>query len=64
MADDIVMYVFWSVTELILLACENARFSSLFAAWDVSFHFETSQAANSEEKRMFLQAMDWVCLCL
>ena len=33
------------------LACKNIRFSSLFAAWDVS-----SPAAKSEEKRMFSQA--------
>ena len=33
------------------LACENIRFSSLFAAGDVSR--ETSPAAKSEEKRMF-----------
>ena len=37
-----------------LLACENIRFSSLFAAGDVSR--ETSSAAKSEEKRMFSQA--------
>ena len=35
-------------------ACKNIRFSSLFAAWDVSR--ETSPAAKSEEKRMFSQA--------
>ena len=45
------------------LACENIRFSSLFAAEDVSR--ETSPAAKSEEKRMFLQvnlqsATKWV----
>ena len=33
---------------------ENIRFSSLFALGDVSR--ETSSAAKSEEKRMFLQA--------
>ena len=37
-----------------LLACENIRFSSLFAAGDVSR--ETSLAAKSVEKRMFSQA--------
>ena len=36
------------------LACENIRFSTLFAAKDVSR--ETSPAAKSEEKRMFSQA--------
>ena len=36
------------------LACENIRFSSLFAAWDVSC--ETSLAGKSQEKRMFSQA--------
>ena len=36
------------------LACENIRFSSLFAAGDVSR--ETSPSAKSEEKRMFSQA--------
>ena len=36
------------------LACENIRFSSLFAAGNVSR--ETSPAAKSEEKRMFSQA--------
>ena len=39
-----------------ILACENIRFSSLFAAGDVSR--ETSPAAKSEEKRMFSQATD------
>ena len=38
------------------LACENIRFSSLFAARDVSR--ESSPAAKSEEKRMFSQAME------
>ena len=42
------------------IACENIRFSSLFAAGDVSLLLvpprETSPAANSEEKRMFSQA--------
>ena len=36
------------------LACENIRFSPLFAAGDVSR--ERSPAAKSEEKRMFSQA--------
>ena len=36
------------------LACEIIRFSSLFAAWDVSR--DMSPAAKSEEKRMFSQA--------
>ena len=39
------------------LACENNRFSSLFAAGDVSR--ETSPAAKSEEKRLFSQATSW-----
>ena len=34
-----------------ILACENIRFSSLFAAGD-----ETSPSTKSEEKRMFSQA--------
>ena len=38
------------------LACENIRFSSLFAAGDVSPR-ETSPVAKSEEKRMFSQAI-------
>ena len=37
------------------IACENIRFSSLFAAGDVSPR-ETSPVAKSEEKRMFSQA--------
>ena len=37
-----------------VLACENIRFSSLFAAGDVSC--ETSPAAKSVEKQMFSQA--------
>ena len=47
------------------LACENSRFSSLFAAEDVSRGItyvpprETSPAAKSEEKRLFSQATDW-----
>ena len=36
------------------VACENIRFSSLFAPGDVSR--ETFPAAKSEEKRMFSQA--------
>ena len=36
-----------------LLACENIRFSSLFAAGDVSRGGETSPSTKSEEKRMF-----------
>ena len=43
-----------SLTALVGLACENIRFSSLFAAWDVTR--ETSPAAKSEEKGMFSQA--------
>ena len=38
------------------VACENIRFSSLFAAGDVSR--ETSPATKSEEKRMFSQARE------
>ena len=37
-----------------LLACENIRFSSVFAAGDVSR--ETFPAAKGEKKRMFSQA--------
>ena len=43
-----------SGSEGAVVACENIRFSSLFAAGDVSR--ETSPAAKSEEKRMFSQA--------
>ena len=43
----------WSLSDL-CVACENIRFSSLFAAGDVSR--ETSPAAKSEGKRMFSQA--------
>ena len=43
----------WSLSDL-CVACENIRFSSLFAAGDVSR--ETFPAAKSEEKRMFSQA--------
>ena len=39
-----------------LVACENIRFSSLFAAGDDVPPRETSPAAKSEEKRMFSQA--------
>ena len=38
----------------VLIACENIRFSSLFAAGDVSR--KTSPSTKSEEKRMFPQA--------
>ena len=38
------------------VACESIRFSSLFAAGDVSR--ETSPATKSEEKRMFSQARE------
>ena len=38
------------------LACENIRFSSLFATGDDVPSRETSPAAKSEEKRMFSQA--------
>ena len=41
-----------------MIACENIRFSSLFAAGDVSR--ETSQATKSEEKRMFSQANNMI----
>ena len=50
--------------DIYSIACENIRFSSLFASGDVSrvsFRFvpprETSPAAKSEEKRMFSQAI-------
>ena len=50
----------WRQTSY-LLACENVRFSSLFAAGDVSrggnAKHETSPAAQREEKRMFSQAI-------
>ena len=39
-----------------LVACENIRFSTLFAAGDDVPPRETSPAAMSEEKRMFSQA--------
>ena len=42
---------FWVVH--VLVACENIRLSSLFAAGDVSL--ETSPAAKSEKKQMFSQ---------
>ena len=38
------------------IACENIRFSSLFADRDVSRGGTTSPAAKSEEKRMFSKA--------
>ena len=41
------------------IACENIRFSSLFAAGDVS---RNVLAAKSEEKRMFSQANFFYCL--
>ena len=43
-----------------VLACENIRFSTLFAAGDVSRGGTSAlnvPAAKSEEKRMFSQAM-------
>ena len=40
---------------LLLLACENIRFFSLFAAGEISRG--TSPAAKSEEKRMFSKAI-------
>ena len=43
------------------IACENIRFSSLFAARDVSR--ETSPATKSEKKRMFSQAMKTKAVC-
>ena len=43
------------------IACENIRFSSLFAAGDVSR--ETSSATKSEKKRMFSQAMKTKAVC-
>ena len=48
-----------STLFLVELACENIRFSSLFAAGDVSRVRlgETSPAAKSEEKWMFSRAM-------
>ena len=55
--------LFWELRKTGLrgrpfVACENIRFSSLFAAGDVSR--ETSPAAKSEEKRMFSQARPFV----
>ena len=45
--------------DLELLACENIRFSLLFAAGDVSRGgTERLRAAKSEEKRMFSQTTD------
>ena len=46
-------FVTWMI--MVLIACEDIRFSSLFVADDVSR--ETSSATKSEEKRMFSQAM-------
>ena len=43
----------WSLSDL-CVACENIRFSSLFAAGNVSR--EKSPAGKSEEKQMFSQA--------
>ena len=46
------------------IACENIRFSSLFAAGDVSRGGtrETSPAAKSEQKRMFSQAINCITI--
>ena len=44
----------WITSLDVALACENIRFSRLFAAGDVLR--ETSPTAKSEEKRMFSQA--------
>ena len=44
-----------------MLAYENNRFSSFFAAEDVSR--KTSPAAKSEEKRLFSQAIIMCALC-
>ena len=41
--------------SIALVACENIRFSLLFAAGDVSH--ETCPAAKSKEKRTFSQAI-------
>ena len=46
--------VFWPKNDKTHLACENIRFSSLFAAG--AFRAERPSAAKSEEKRMFSQA--------
>ena len=51
----------WIFSMFYILACENIRFSSLFAAGDVSRgkrpQRKTSPVAKSEEKRMFSQAI-------
>ena len=44
----------WITSLDVALACENIRFSRLFAAGDVLR--ETSPTAKSEEKRIFSQA--------
>ena len=44
-----------TVGNVVWVACENIRFSSLFAAGEVSR--ETFPSAKSEEKRMLSQAM-------
>ena len=44
----------WITSLDVALACENIRFSRLFATGDVLR--ETSPTAESEEKRMFSQA--------
>ena len=51
-SNKVVMTILHGV---LYLACEKIRFSSLFASEDVSR--ETSPAANSEEKRIFSQAI-------
>ena len=43
-----------------MLTCENSRFSSLFAAEDVSR--ETPPAAKSEEKRLFSCVFCFLCV--
>ena len=48
--------LFSHVQAVETVACESIRFSSLFAAGDVSR--ETSPATKSEEKRMFSQARE------
>ena len=51
-----VLYLLLSLLRAVqIIACENIRFSSLFAAGGVSR--ETSPAAKSEEKRTFSQAI-------
>ena len=58
MWQQIVRVVFQAFSSFpkvsIFVACENIRFSSLFAAGDVPR--ERDPAAKSEEKRMFSQA--------